>query len=261
MKILTAAGSILSGFAILGFGTIQFATQNFLTSLLPFPTLPLKSFWVNLTAVIFVVCGILLASRKLVAQSSALVGLLFSLFFLYPHLPRLIADPKDPRVWTVAFETLAIASGAWMISAAHNQDLLKVQKWMMPIRASSRISRFIFAVCLIVFGIQHFLYTDFIISLMPLWLPGKILFSYLIKFGFLLAALSLLLRIKVEWSMLLLGTMFLIWVIVLHAPRSITKLTDANEWASLHIALLLSGISFYISGKTYKSDNKVDPMN
>jgi uncharacterized membrane protein len=256
MKVLITTGCILLGIALTGFGVIQLATQNFLISLLPFNNLPLKFFWVNITAIIFILCGILFILRKWVTQASGITALLFTLFFLYPHLPRLISNSKDPRVWTVAFETLAIASCAWLISAIHIKNSGKMQKWISPVQASGTVSRYVFAACLIVFGVQHFMYDEFIITLMPAWMPLKILWSYMIKFGFLLAALSLILNKKVSLSMMLLGIMFFIWVAVLHAPRSFLKMNDANEWTSLCIALAMSGIAFYTSGVTAKGNNK-----
>lgn len=256
MKVLITTGRILLGIALTGFGVIQMATQNFLTSLLPFNNLPIKFFWMNITAIIFTLCGILFILRKWVTQASGNTALLFTLFFLYPHLPRLISNSKDPRVWTVAFETLAIASGAWLICAIYIKNSGKIQKRILPVQASEAVSRFFFAACLIVFGVQHFMYGEFIITLMPAWMPLKILWSYIIKFGLLLAALSLILNKKVSLSMMLLGSMFFSWVAVLHAPRSFLKVNNANEWTSLCIALAMSGIAFYMSGFAAKGSNK-----
>jgi uncharacterized membrane protein len=255
MKRLIAAGSTILGLSLIGFGVVQLVTQNFLTSLLPFTTLPAKLLWVNVTAIIFLLCGVFLVLRRL--NAAAVTALLFTLFFLYPHLPRLLSNIYDPRVWTVAFETLAIASGAWIISAALISDAEKTKKWMAPVQVAGKLSRFVFAICLLVFGIQHFMYTRFIISLMPAWLPAKTVWAYLVEFGFILAALSLFLNKLVNQSMFLLGSMFLSWVILLHGPRVLSKLTDTNEWASLCLALAISGISFYISAVAFRRSNKV----
>ena len=256
MKRLTTAGSTIFGLSLIGFGIIQWVTQNFLTSLLPFTTLPVKILWVNGTATLFLLCGVFLVLRQSIALAAAVTALLFTSFFLYPHLPRLFSNINNPRVWTVAFETAAIASGAWMMSAACIIDTKK-KKWMQGVPVAGAISRFVFAVCLVVFGIQHFMYSEFIIGLMPAWLPGKYFWSYLVKSGFLFAALSLFLNRLVNRSMFLLGSMFLSWVILLHGPRAISKGTDADEWTSLCIALAISGISFYISGAAFPFHRKV----
>jgi uncharacterized membrane protein len=257
MKRLITAGSTILGLSLIGFGVVQLVTQNFLTSLLPFTTLPAKLLWVNVTAIMFLLCGVFLMLRKSAARAATVTALLFTLFFLYPHLPRLLSNIYDPRVWTVAFETLAIASGAWIISAAAISDAEKTKKWMAPAQVAGKLSRFVFAICLLVFGIQHFMYTKFIVSLMPAWLPAKIVWAYLVEFGFILAALSLFLNKLVNQSMFLLGSMFLSWVILLHGPRALSKPTDANEWTSLCLALAISGIAFYISAVAVRRPNKV----
>ena len=51
---------------------------------------------------------------------------------------------------------------------------------------------------------------------------------------------------KIKLAANLLGIMFLLWVAVLHAPRSFSKLTFEPEWSSLFVALAISGIAFSI---------------
>lgn len=259
MRALTVSGSILFGLALLGFGAIQWATQNYLTSLLPITGLPLKPLWVNLTATVFILCGALLAVRQAVFLGAGMAVLLFALLFIYPHLFRLFANIRDPRVWTVAFETLALCSGACFMAARERKKNQKGLRTTAPLKSLAVASRLFFAACLVVFGIQHFMYQDFILTLMPAWLPGKIAWSYLVKFGFLLAALSLLFNRKADWGMLLLGVMYLSWVLILHAPRSFAAMANPDEWTSLCIALAMAGLSFYMAGNMKKNDNVVSP--
>ena len=179
---------------------------------------------------------------KLTVPAAFATTILFSVFFLYPHIPRLVTDPYNPGAWTVAFECLAIASGACMIGFAQRQPTTLYENRM------GVAARCVFAVCLLVFGIQHFMYADFIQSLMPEWMPLRSFWSQLIRYGFVLAAVSLLLNYQIRLSMFLLGLMFFLWVVVLHAPRCFQKFTAADEWASLCIALSLSGIGFSVCG-------------
>ena len=46
----------------------------------------------------------------------------------------------------------------------------------------------------------------------------------------------------------LLGVMFLLWVVVLHAPRVLGSLHNGDEWSSAFVALAMSGGSFMIAG-------------
>jgi hypothetical protein len=50
-------------------------------------------------------------------------------------------------------------------------------------------------------------------------------------------------RLGATW----LGIMFLLWVLVLHAVRVAAALHNGDEWASLFVALALSGGSFILA--------------
>lgn len=244
MRKLKIFGSFIFGWALAGFGIIQLATQNFLTALLPFGKLPLHIVWVYLTSLLFLVIGFLCILHRLLRYATLTAAILFSLFFLYPHVPVLFTDPHNPGEWAVAFECLAIASGACMIGFAQQHPTTLFENRI------GVVARFVFAICLLVFGVQHFMYADFIESLMPEWMPLKSFWSQVIRYGFALAAISLMLNYQIRFSMFLLGLMFFVWVVVLHAPRSLQKLTVADEWASLSIALALAGIAFSVAGSS-----------
>jgi hypothetical protein len=51
----------------------------------------------------------------------------------------------------------------------------------------------------------------------------------------------------------LLGTMFFIWVVILHIPRVATNPRDGNEVTSLLVALAMSGVSFILA-ESFASD-------
>ena len=46
--------------------------------------------------------------------------------------------------------------------------------------------------------------------------------------------------------------MFLLWVIILHAPRVLAKPAAEPEWTSLLIALAMSGIGFTLASFSTK---------
>jgi hypothetical protein len=46
----------------------------------------------------------------------------------------------------------------------------------------------------------------------------------------------------------LLGTMFLLWVPILHAPRVAGAPQNSDEWTSLFVALAASGCAFVVAG-------------
>jgi hypothetical protein len=255
MKKKIEGGPYLYAAALLSFGIIQLVTQNFLGGLFPLsPSLPLHLLWVYVTSGIFILAamGIFLGIKQQLAAAAA--GTFFFGFFLFYHLPKLLSDIHNPVQWTATFEVLALGSGAFIIAYFLSNGMYGRPRWIKVINAIGIISRYLFALSLIVFAIQHILYESYIETLIPSWMPVPALWSWLVIAGFLLAAISLITRIQLTLATTLLGIMFLLWVLLLHAPRAITKLTLEPEWTSLCIALAVSGIAFSVTFSAWREE-------
>jgi hypothetical protein len=251
MKKLTGLGPVFFAVAIAGFGLTQLVTQNFLTGLFPVsPTLPLRAFLVNLSGIVFLIAaaGILFLGRKWLA--AALAGALFFAFFLFLHLPKLLGDIYNPVEWTPPFETLLLGSGAFMIAAYLINTGAGDPQWSKPLNIMGIISQYLFAVGLLVFAVLHIKYNDYIQTVIPAWMPGHVFLSYVVIAAFLLSAFSFFTGLKLPLASGLLGMMFLLWVLLLHAPRAIGKLTIEPEWSGLFVTLAVCGASFTICRQT-----------
>jgi hypothetical protein len=251
MKKLTELGSVFYAIAVAGFGVTQLVTQNFLTGLFPVPAgVPLRGFLLILSSLVFLVAaiGMLFLGRKYLA--AALAGGCFFVFFLFLHLPKLLGDLYNPVVWTPPFEALMLASGGFMIAAYHVNDYPGDARWNKPLKIIGIASQYLFAVGLVVFAVLHIKYNDYIQTLIPVWMPGHVFLSYVVIAAFLLSALSFFTGLKLALASGLLGAMFLLWVLLLHAPRAVGKPAAESEWSSLFVALAVCGAAFIICRQT-----------
>ena len=247
MKKLTAFGPIFYAVAVAAFGVIQLVTQNFLTGLFPVPAgLPLRALWLILSSLVFLLSavGMLFLGRKYLA--AAMAGACFFVFFLFLHLPKLLGDLYNPVVWTPPFEALMLASGGSIIAAQLVNAGPGDMRWSKPLTIMGVVGQYVFAVGLVVFAVLHIKYNDYIQTLIPAWMPGHVFLSYVVIAAFLLSALSFFTGLKLSLASGLLGIMFLLWVLLLHAPRAIGKPTAEPEWSSLFVALAVSGAAFTI---------------
>lgn len=245
MKKLTEMGPVFYAIAVAGFGVNQLVTQNFLTGLFPVPAgVPLRAFWMILSSVIFLLAavGMLFLGRKWLA--AAMAGASFFVFFLVLHLPILLGDLYNPVSWTPPFEALMLASGGFIVSAYLINTGAGDPKWIKPLNVMGVVGQYVFAVGLVVFAVLHIRYNDYIITLIPAWMPGRLLLSYVVIAGFLLAAVSFFTGLKLTLASGLLGIMFLLWVLLLHAPRVVGKINAEPEWSSLFVALAVGGTAF-----------------
>ena len=102
---------------------------------------------------------------------------------------------------------------------------------------------------LVIFGIEHFLFGEFVKSLVPGWIPGDLFWTYFAAVALIGAGLAIIFRVKVKLVALLLGIMVFIWFLILHIPRAVVApVTDmGNELSSVFESLGVSGIAFVIA--------------
>ncbi|AQG79583.1 hypothetical protein [Spirosoma montaniterrae] len=123
------------------------------------------------------------------------------------------------------------------------------------------MGRYLFAGSLLVFGGLHFLFAPFIATLIPAWIPWPLFWAYFVSVAFVATAISLFLNRDVSISGVWLGSMFLLWVMMLHAPRAVAKPHIEPEWTSLLIALAMSGVAFVIAGLSHRADRPLSKQN
>jgi hypothetical protein len=169
------------------------------------------------------------------------VGALFFLCSLVLEVPKYAAIPGSMSLRTVVFEPLAIATLACLLPG---RDAIP------PLL--ERASRYLLAVSLIVFGIDHFLALAPIGTLIPNWIPWHVFWIAFFGAGFIAAGASIGLDVLLWWGAAGIGLMFAIWVFTLHLPRTLLGLYGGNprnpdEWASLFIAMALCGGSWALA--------------
>jgi len=245
MQKITGAGPYLYAIAIAAFAVIQLVIQNFLSGILPVPaTLPLRSFLVDVSSSIWLVAAAGLFFRRWRRIAAVVAGALFFVFFASLGLPKLLGDLYNPNEWTPAFETMMLGSGGFIIAAScFGEGCSRDPKW---VAFGAAAGLYLFAMGLMIFAVLHIRYKDYVVTMIPAWIPGKVFMSYVVIAAFLLSAFCLFTNIKVRPAMMWLGIMYLSWVGVLHAPRVMGRLTVEMEWSSLFVALACAGIAFSI---------------
>jgi hypothetical protein len=199
------------------------------------PWTPAHLFWAYFIAIVSVAAAVCIAAKIQVRCAAIVLAVTILLRALLFYFPKLVASPHDPGPWTSGFELLALCGAALVLAGA---------------QTTIKLGRLLFAVPLVVFGVQHFLYAHFIATLIPSWIPGHLFWAYFVGVAFVAAALSIGTHIKAGLAATWLGIMFLLWVLVLHLPRVAAALHNGNEWTSLFVALAMSGGAFLVAGSS-----------
>ena len=137
------------------------------------PWTPAPHFWGYVSAIILVAAAAGMATGTLAGCSTISLAILFFVRVLLAYVPRLVANIHDPGPWTSGSEILSLCGAALVLGGV------------------MKLGRILFAAPLLVFGVQHFLYARFIATLVPAWIPGRLLWAYFIGVAFVAAALSI----------------------------------------------------------------------
>ncbi len=191
---------------------------------------------------VWIACGIGLLIRPWRRASAFLLGALYTAATLMIIVPRYVAKPGDMGLRTVVFEPLALACIAFLAPGP-----AAVPAWL------GRVSRMVFAVAMLVFGVDHFLALRGIGTLVPHWIPWHVFWVAFFGAVFVLAGACIGMGRFERGSWVAIGLMFAVWVVTLHVPRTLGWLgipgaiTDPDEWSSLLIAVGLWGGSWAVA--------------
>ena len=83
----------------------------------------------------------------------------------------------------------------------------------------SRIAIYLLSIVMIIFGINHFLQPKSLLTYVPPFLPGGIIWVYVVGVAFILAALSFVFNKQVKLTAWLLAIMLFIFVLTVHLPN------------------------------------------
>lgn len=266
-KLFFSIARAFYGIGIAGLGIQQFQYADFRPVILPawpawMHASPVPAY---LVGALWVLMGFMIAFGKKIKTVSLLLGGLLLLFFVCFQLPyTLFTSPNAARhlgVWVNPLKELALSGGAFVMAGFFNDGTGTIPKSPLLHALQSLVpyGRIFFSITLFVFGYSHFIYPDFVAGLVPAWIPGHLFWTYLSGILLMGTGAAIILKFKVKQVGWLAGLMLLLWVILLHIPRSLADPCGdkGNEITSVFEALAFSGTSFVISGLFSKKHRSV----
>ncbi len=185
--------------------------------------MPWRLFWAYFVGCALLAASLSIATKIQVRWSGLLFGIMMSLFVAMIHIPGALASPKDRLTWTIVIREMSFAGGGWILAgnAMRGQGESKL----------ITLGRVLIAIAAIFFGIENFLHPANVPGvplgkLMPAWIPGHLLISYLTGAFLLLAGASILLARKTRMVATYLGTWIVLLVLFIYGPILIAALSD-----------------------------------
>ncbi len=255
---LSAAGRAGFGLGILGSGVQQLVTGEFVR-LVPRPTTTIAtaSSWPYSVGILLVLLGLMLVFQFKIRIAAMAGAAVFLLSFATQHVPLIVASPGLGYIWTNPLKILALAGGAILVmtrpAVGTSEGLLTVTTPWILLRWLGLV---FYAVFLLVAGVQHFVYADFVVTLVPGWMPGRAFWAYFTGVALLCGGAGILTPRTVRVAGALSGVMIFLWVFLLHLPRAFADFANAGETSGVFEAVSLSGVAFLAAG-VWRQDGDV----
>jgi uncharacterized membrane protein len=244
---LRLCSRVLFAVPIMVFGAQYFASGHFAGGLPPVPPwAPGGAPAAYFTGAFLVATGLSILAGVQARFAATILGAFFLLCVVALQAQKFSAIIHDGTARTRAFEPLAIGAAAWVLAAMLPADTWSAS-WNSAIALLAKIGLYLFAFSMVIFGAQHFMYAPFIAFLIPTWMPAHLFLVYFTGAAMVAAGLAMATGILARSAGIWLGVMFLLWVILLHAPRVLAKPHNADEWTSLFVAMCMAGCSFILA--------------
>jgi uncharacterized membrane protein len=164
-------------------------------------------------------------------------------FFAHNHLAVAIASFPIPAhvFWPYFSAVVLLAMGLSIIlknALAQRQGIERI----LP------FGRLFLAIPMAVFGADHLTDASDIARLVPSWMPAHLFWTYLVGVALIAAALSIILKKHARLAAILLGSMLLLFVVMMHIPNIVAQPRERMLWVTALRDLAFSGGAFAFAG-------------
>lgn len=246
-------GRSMFALATLGWATLHIVYGDFLFGRAPaWPeSVPGRLVWAYGSAAMLVVVGMTVLLEKGGRRGLILLGLVVFAWAFVRQVLTLIAEPELGGRLTMAGKALTFFGGALAVAATLPPVQGSPSAFLNFVNQTDRfkiLGRFCLGAFMILCGIQHFLFWQFVQTLVPSWIPGALFWTYFAGVALIAGGLGLMIPATAPLAGRLSGIMVFIWFVILHIPHGFT-LNNANAWTSVVESFAVSGLAFLLSKK------------
>jgi uncharacterized membrane protein YphA (DoxX/SURF4 family) len=249
IPLVLKVGRFLYGFGIIAIGVHQIILQDFRPDILPFhvPALPIVA------GLLLILAGISIATGIKAKKVSIALALFFGVIIIAFQLPYILFFSTNGILrldaWFGVGEEFAYCGGALIMARSYSESNYsdpktgKLERMMIP------AGTVMFSMLIILFGVSHFVFTEFVSTMVPGWLGAAFFWTYLVGVLLIAAGVGLILMIWVKTTAWLLAVMLFLFFLLFHVPDAIANpsVGGGNEIVRAIIALLFTGIALVIA--------------
>jgi uncharacterized membrane protein len=209
------------------FGALHLSAARGLMNMVP-AYIPWHLFWAYFVGVALIAASLSIATNIQVQWSGLLFGILMLLIEVLLIIPGLYAKPHDRFSWTILFREFSFASGGWILAGdAMARHAGRGRSKLVA------IGRVVIGMGAMFYGVEHFLHPINVPGvplekIMPTWIPGRMVISYLTGAFLVVCGTCILLAKKTRTAATYLGTWIVLLVLFIYGPILISSLMDPS---------------------------------
>ena len=210
------------------FGALHLSAARGLMTMVP-TYMPWRLFWAYFFGFALLAASLSIATKIQVRWSGLLFGIAMFSFVAMLDIPGILANPRDRFAWTLTLREMLFGGGGWILAGTAVREQGHGQGGSKLIT----IGRVLIGIAAIFFGVEHFLHPANVPGvplekLMPTWIPGRVLISYLTGAILLVAGAAILLGKKTRLAATYLGTWIVLLVVFIYGPILIAALANPS---------------------------------
>ncbi len=258
---LNPVGRTFFAIGLIGIGVQHFIFREFIPVIVPlWPAgIPGRTFWVLVVGALLVAAGLTILFGIRARTVAAYTGLALLVLVVVDDVPSVLRMyPKHLGSWTNALKALTMCGGAWTVARSLGDRDGSLPDWLERLLP---MGRYFFALLLVLFGVDHFLYAPFVESIVPKYVGSAAFWTYFAGVALIAGGVGMCVKGVSRLASLLVGLMIFLWVPMLHLPRALTM--DArkdlgNEWTSVFEATAFSGFAFLLAGLSKETEDTAE---
>ncbi len=200
-------------------------------------------------ALVFLAGGVaMLMGRgvRLAGLASAVFILAYSMIL---HWPVAFAGPAWSGNWTNVFKAASLAAGMVAVAAADGRRMSGL------LATLTGLAPYVLAAFFLLAGVQHFMFTDFVSTLVPPFIPAPHFWTYFAGVALLAAGLGLCTPRFRLLAAVCSAAMVFSWVFLVHVP--LVFALGREEWMGVVEALGISGVCLAVAQPPREN---IDPL-
>jgi hypothetical protein len=234
-------GRILLALALLGFGVENVLFGHYVVArATPWPADPSMRLVVAcVTAAVFLASGAAMLMGRFMREAGIASAVLMLGWMLVLRLPGAVAGPAWSGDWTNVLKAATLASGAIGVAVADGRPIgavLRILRTIGPCATS-----LFFLLC----GIQHFMFAEFVKTLVPRFIPGALFWTYAAGVALIATGIGFCVPPLRRITATLAAAMVFSWVFLVHVPLVFT--IGRVEWMGVFEALGISGVCLILA--------------